>query len=93
MISIRGKIADRLDVASQFVGDHDPRRAKPADAPLQEPPVGLRITLLLHGNVEHVPIRIDCSPEPGLHAIDRHNDFIQMPFFTGARPVALGMLH
>jgi len=48
MISIRGKIADRPDVASQLVDDHDPRRAKPANQPLQEPSGGLHITPLLH---------------------------------------------
>lgn len=89
MISVRRKVADRPDVTAQLVGDHDPRRAMPVDQPLQEPAGGLRITLLLHENVEHVPIRVDCPPEPELHAIDRNNDFIQVPFVTGAGPVAL----
>ena len=89
MISIRHEVADRPDVTAQLVGDHDPRRAKPVDQPLQEPAGGLCITLLLHENVEHIPIRVDCPPKPELHAIDRNNDFIQVPFVTGARPVAL----
>lgn len=88
MISARHKVADRLDVTAQPVGDHDSRRAMPVYRPLQEPAGGLRITLLLHENVEHVPIRVYCPPETELHAIDRNNDFIQVPFITGARPVA-----
>ena len=75
MISIRGKISDRPDGASQLVSDHDLRRAKPADPPLQKPSDGFRITLRLHGNVEHVPIRVDCSPEPELHANDWNKRF------------------
>lgn len=89
MITIRHEVADRPDLTAQLVGDHDPRRAKPVDQPLQEPAGGLCITLLLHENVEHIPIRVDCPPKPELHAIDRNNDFIQVPFVTGARPVAL----
>lgn len=65
------------------------RGAKSVDQPLQEPAGGLRITLLLHENVEHGPIRVDCPLEPELLAIDGNNGFIQMPFVTGARSVAL----
>ncbi len=88
-ISVRAKIADRSDVARQLVGDYDPRRAKPVDQPFQEPSRGLRIALLLHTNVEHIPVRVEYPLEPELHAINRNDDFIQVPFVIGARPVAL----
>ena len=89
MIGLRGKVADRPDVIAQLVGDHDPRRAKSVDQPFQEPSGGLRVALLLHENVEHIPIRVDGPPEPELHTIDRNNDLIQVPFVTGSRSVAL----
>lgn len=66
-----------------------PQPAKPVDQPLQEPLDGLRIMLLMHGNVERISICVACPPEPELHAIDRNNDFIKVPFVTGARPIVL----
>ena len=44
--------------------------------------------MLLQENVEYIAVRVDCPPEPELHAVDRDNDFIQAPLVVGGRPVA-----
>ena len=50
------------------------------------------VAAALHQNVEHVIVVIDSAPQVMTLAIDRQEDFIQMPFVTRARPAVLQLI-
>jgi hypothetical protein len=79
---------DRLDVATQLVGDHDPRLSISGDQFLQEAFRRLGIAAALHENIEYITVSIDCTPEPMMDAIDCDDDFVKMLFVVWPRPVA-----
>ena len=51
----------------------------------QEPFGGALITAALDQNVENKAFLIDCAPKPMLLAVDRNDDFIEMPLVSIAR--------
>jgi hypothetical protein len=79
---------DRLDIAAQLVGDHDPRLAELIDQPLEKPLGCFSVSSRLHENVEDVPFRVDGTPQPMFLPSNRDNDLIEMPFVIGARTIA-----
>jgi len=54
----------------------------------QEPFGGALITAALDQNVENKAFLIDRAPKPMLLAVDRNDDFIEMPFVSVARGVS-----
>jgi hypothetical protein len=88
VISVRRKIADRLEIAPQLVGDHDPRRTKSIDQPTQKPLSGLGVPLLLYKYVEHLAICVNGAPEPVFCAIDRDHNLVEMPLAHGTWTIA-----
>jgi hypothetical protein len=83
VISVRRQCFDRLDIAAQLVGDHDPRFAELIDQPLEKPLGCFNFSLRLRENVEDVPFRFDGTPQPMFFPSNRDNDLIQMPFVIG----------
>ena len=55
----------------------------------QEPFGGALITAALDQNVENKAFLIDCAPKPMLLAVDRNDDFIEMPLVSIARCLPL----
>jgi len=88
VVSVRCQCFDRLDIAAQLVGDHDPRPAELIGQPLEKPLGCFSVSSRLHENVEDVPFRVDGTPKPMLLPSNRDNDLIQMPFVIGARTIA-----
>jgi hypothetical protein len=88
VVSVRRQCLDRLDIAAQLVGDHDPRLAELIDQPLETPLDCLSVSSRLHENVEDVPSHVDGTPQPMFLPSNRDNDLIQMPFVIGARTIA-----
>jgi hypothetical protein len=88
VVSVRHQCLDRLDIAAQLVGDHDPRLAELSDQPLDKPLGCFSVSSRLHENVEDVPFRVDGTPQPMFLPSNRDNDLIQMPFVIGARTIA-----
>lgn len=89
MISFRRKSPDRLDVTAQFVCHDYTRFAKAGDQSRKEALGSFGISARLYKDIQHVPVRINRSPQPLLCAVDRNNDFIQMPFIRSGGTVTL----
>ncbi len=79
---------DRIDIAAQLVGGHDPRLAELIDQPSGKPLGCSSVSSRLHENVEDVPFDVDGTPQPMFLPSNRDNDLIQMPFVLGARTIA-----
>jgi hypothetical protein len=88
VVSVRGQCFDRLYIAAQLVGDHDPRLAELSDQPLEKPLGCFSVSSRLHENVEDVPFRVDGTPQPMFLPSNRDNNLIQMAFVIGARTIA-----
>lgn len=82
------QVADRLDVATQFVRDDNARLAKPTNQALQKTLGRLCVTVLLNQYIKDTPIGVDGPPKPELLSIDRDDHFIEMPFVCCFRPIA-----
>ena len=54
----------------------------------QKSPCCFSVSARLPKNIQHVSVRIYGPPEPNLHATDRDDDLIQVPFASNRRPVA-----
>ena len=52
VVSLRCQCFDRLDIAAQLVGGHDPRLAELIDQHLEKPLGCFRVSSRLHENVE-----------------------------------------
>ena len=89
MISFRRKNPDRFNVTAQFVRHNDTRFAKAGDQPSKETLGSFGVSTRLHKDIQHVPVRIHCAPQPLLCAVDRNNDFVQMPFVGSSGTVTL----
>ena len=87
MIRARCQFTDGLDVTAQLVGDHDPWFAEQGDQSLEEPLCGLCVSACLHENIEHVAICVDRAPQPMFLAVDRDDNFIEVPLVVGSRTV------
>ncbi len=88
MIPSWRKFADRLEIAAQFIRDHESGRAKPADQSCKKRPCRLGVPLWLDKNVEDISLRLHHPPEPVFPAVDRDGSFVQMPFADRTGPVA-----
>lgn len=82
------QVADRLDVATQFVRDDNARLAKATNQALQKTLGRLCVTVLVNQYIKDTPIGVDGPPKPELLSIDRDDHFIEMPFVCCFRPVA-----
>tara|TARA_B110000305_G_C19359030_1_gene598419 strand:- start:850 stop:1311 length:462 start_codon:yes stop_codon:yes gene_type:complete len=80
--------SDRLEIAPQFVGDHNVGLTVPSDQPLQKAPCCLIVSARLHQDTQHISICIDGPPQPVFHTTDRDDNFIQMPFIVGPRSIS-----
>ena len=89
VVGVRGQLTDRFDIAAQLVRDDNAGLAKTDDQLFQKPLGRFGASPWLHQNVEHIPIPIHGPPQPHLHAIDRHDDFIEVPLICRSGPVAL----
>lgn len=88
-ISFRRKSPDRLDVTAQFDRHDDTRFAKAGDQPRKETLGDFGISARLNKDIQHVPVRIDRPLQPLLHAVDRNDDFVQMPIVGSGGTVML----
>ncbi len=43
---------------------------------------------MLHEDVQHIPVRVHCPPEPVFAATYWDDDFVQLPFVGRRRPIA-----
>jgi hypothetical protein len=74
-------------IALQFVRDDDPRHVRQPFQQFAEKLLGrLLVSAALHQDIKNVSILIHGAPEVVPLAIDREEDFIQMPFVTGSGP-------
>jgi hypothetical protein len=89
VVSIRRQCFDRLDIAAQLVGDHDPRLAELSDQPLEKPLGSISVSSRLHENAEDVPFRVDGTLQPMFLPSNRDINLIQMPFVIGVRTIAM----
>jgi hypothetical protein len=89
VLGVRGQLPDRFDIAAQLVRDDHAGLAKTGDQSPQEAPGRFGVSPGLNQNVEHISARVHGSPQPQLHAIDRHDDFIEVPLVCCSGPVAL----
>jgi hypothetical protein len=83
----------RRAIALELIGNDDPRDILTALEQLTEKLLRrLLIAAALHQNVEHVVVLVDGTPQVMALAIDRQEDFIQMPFVSRARPSVLQLI-
>jgi hypothetical protein len=76
-------------VAFQLVGDDHPRHiGQPLPQLAEELLRRLLVAAALHQNIENVPALVNGAPEVIPLAIDREEDFIQVPRVAGFRPAA-----
>lgn len=90
VISVRCQRFDRLDIAAQFVRDHDLRRAELGDEPFEKPLFGLSASARLHKYhkyIENIAIRVNRAPQLMLVAMDRNSVFVEVPFVVGTRAI------
>ena len=79
----RHHAAARRRVAAQLVGDQSARDITLAFEKLpKEPHRGATISARLHEDIEHVAILIHRSPEVLPAAVERHEEFVEMPRVT-----------
>lgn len=88
VVNFRRNIPDRLEIAPQLVRYHDTGLAEPVDQPRQKSPFCFGVPARLYKDIQRVAVRIYRPPEPNLHAIDRDDNFIQVPFVSSCKPVA-----
>src|SRR5215213_3165436 len=75
----------RRSIAGKLVGDHDARRpALPLQQLAQQPLGCALITPALDQYVEYDAVLVDRAPQPMLYPGDFDDDFIEMPFISGA---------
>jgi len=89
VVGIRSQLPDRFDIAAQLVRDDNAGLAKTGDQLPQEAPGRFGVSPWLHQNVEHITIPINRPPQPHLNTVDWDHDFIEVPFVSRYRPVAL----
>src|SRR6056297_1296703 len=89
VIGVRRQLTDRFDIAAQFVRNDNTGLAKSGDQLFQKPPGRFGVSPWLHQNVKRIPAPIHGPPQPHLHAVDRHDDFIEVPLICCSGPVAL----
>ncbi len=88
MIRTRRKIADRTDITSQLIRNHDTGFADLRNQPLQKTLGCLGIPPWLEENIKNISVRIHRPPEPAFPTVDRDDDFVQMPFVGSPWPVS-----
>ena len=89
VVSLRGQLTDRFDIAAQLIRDDNAGLAKTGDQSSKEALSRFGVSPWLHQNVEHIPVPVNRPPQPHLHAIDRDHDFIKVPLVRRRRPVTL----
>ena len=68
-------------IALEFVGDDHPwSKALPLQQFTEKPLCRLSVSMLLQQDIQHVALRIHCSPQIVLLALNSDNHFIEMPF-------------
>ena len=88
MNRVRRKIADRLEIAAQLIGDDNARSAELSDQTLQESLRRLRVPARLDENVQNVAICVNGAPEPVFRASDRDHNLVEMPLVRSTWPIA-----
>ena len=79
----------RRTIAFALIRDHPPRHIVVALEELAEARLGrVRVPSALHQDIQHIPILIPRSPEVVAFAIDREENFIEMPRVTRLRASA-----
>ena len=93
MLEFHPHIPARSAMRAEFVGDHGARAATVFAKELTQKPFGgALITAALDQNVENKAFLIDGAPKPMLPAVDRNDDFIEMPFVSVARGVSADLV-
>ena len=73
-------------IAFQFIGDDHPwGKALFFEQFAEKSLCCLGIPMPLHQNIQHIPLRIHCSPQVILLSFDRDNHLIKMPFVCNVR--------
>ena len=70
-------------------GHDDTRFAKAGDQPRKETLGSFGIAARLNKDIEHVPVCIHRPPQPNFDAVNRHHNFIKMPFVCSGGTVTL----
>ncbi len=81
------EIADRLEIASQLIRDHNTGFAELRNQPLQKAPGCLSTPPWLDEDIKSISVRIHGPPEPVFPTVDRDDHFVQMPFVGRGWPV------
>jgi hypothetical protein len=93
MLHPRQQLLLRGAIAFQLVGDDHPRHVRQSLQQLTEELLGrFLVATTLHQDIEDVPVRVNGAPEVVPLAIDREEDFIQMPCVAGSGTPALELI-
>jgi hypothetical protein len=84
MLHRRHELAVRDPIATQPVGDDDPRHVLQALEEFAEELFGgHRVSAWLDQDVEHIAVLVDRTPQVVHRAVDPDEDFIEVPFVAG----------